>query len=292
MMCRLFTDFDRAILSCGLFKMDTVGDAYIAAGFFPVAKNGHSDSNKDLDTDHEGSITAASRVCQDILNLAGSMLAAVAQYRAETGKEVHCRIGISAGPILAGVLGRLQPRFHIFGQGIRKAERKEQSGSAGAVHVSENFMLLVFGTVPPSAAEGFHEPLKVKSCSWVICDKCNVAENDERDNEDSSGLLIVPKGQPLESFGDTKYDISTASRKFNVAASGKDSDLKSHSMCSAAGSEFSTPPPRTKLRRRSFLLFPYQDKANFQVSSYNPSSFQEERISGNMFISPCITEPY
>ena len=280
-MCRLFTDFERAIPSCGLFKMDTVGDAYVAAGFFPIAdcmhesffhRNGNLGINR---CGHDDS-TAANNVCQDILNpsLAGSTLAAVAQYRAETGKEVHCRIGISAGPILAGILGRLQPRFHIFGEGIRKAERKEQSGAAGAVHVSENFMLLVFGTVPPSAAEGFHEPLKVKSCSWVICDKCNVAENDERDNEDSSGLLIVPKGQPLESFGDTKYDISTASRKFNVAASGKDSDLKSHSMCSAAGSEFSTPPPRTKLRRRSFLLFPYQDKANFQVSSYNPSSFQ------------------
>ena len=298
MMCRLFTDFDRAILSCGLFKMDTVGDAYIAAGFFPVAKNGHSDSNKDLDTDHEGSITAASRVCQDILNLAGSMLAAVAQYRAETGKEIHCRIGISAGPILAGVLGRLQPRFHIFGQGIRKAERKEQSGEAGAVHVSENFMLLVFGTAPPSAAEGFQTPFTVKSCGgWVIRDKCDDAENDESENEEPSvmidglsGMYLVPNGQPLESSGDISYDDWS---KIKVAVSGKDSesDLNGHSLCAAVGSEyasnqrFSTAPSRSKQRRRSFLLFPYKDKADLQESPDYASSYQEDRMSGAMLSS-------
>jgi hypothetical protein len=37
---RLFSGFDRAVKALGLFKMDTVGDAYIAAGFLPAAAAG------------------------------------------------------------------------------------------------------------------------------------------------------------------------------------------------------------------------------------------------------------
>jgi class 3 adenylate cyclase len=38
------------------------------------------------------------------------MLATLASYRAATGLDVHCRIGIASGEVIAGVLGRLQPR--------------------------------------------------------------------------------------------------------------------------------------------------------------------------------------
>ena len=60
------------------------------------------------------------------------MLAAVRAYRAETGREVHCRIGIAAGALLAGVLGQLQPRFHIFGPALRDAEHHEQVPGRGS----------------------------------------------------------------------------------------------------------------------------------------------------------------
>ena len=36
--------------------------------------------------------------------------------------------------MICGVLGRLQPRFHVFGPGIRSAEKLEQEGRPGAVH--------------------------------------------------------------------------------------------------------------------------------------------------------------
>ena len=54
------------------------------------------------------------------------MLAAVREHREETGLQVHCRIGVGAGQLLAGVLSRLQPRFHIFGPALREAEHYEQ----------------------------------------------------------------------------------------------------------------------------------------------------------------------
>jgi len=68
------------------------------------------------------------------------MIAVVAACREETGRELHCRIGVSAGEVLAGVLGRLQPRFHIFGAGLSAAEQHEKAGQIDAVHASPTFM--------------------------------------------------------------------------------------------------------------------------------------------------------
>ena len=107
--------------------MDTVGDAYICAGFIPSS-----------------GATAGGRaeVHIHMLEAAAAMMNAVQAFNATepiqgAGANIgplRCRIGVSAGPVLAGVLGRLQPRYHIFGPGIRGAELCEQTGEEGAVH--------------------------------------------------------------------------------------------------------------------------------------------------------------
>jgi class 3 adenylate cyclase len=73
-------------------------------------------------------------------NITSYSIAAVAACRKKTGRAVHCRIGVSTGEVLAGVLGRLQPRFHIFGAGLSAAERHEKAGQIDAVHASPAFM--------------------------------------------------------------------------------------------------------------------------------------------------------
>ena len=115
----LFVAFDQAVLSHGLYKLDTVGDAYLAAAFRPDG-----------------------RAAAGVLAAARAMLAAMAECRRATGRDVRCRIGIAVGQVVAGVLGRLQPRFHILGDGARDAEAHETGGPAGAVHVSDAFLRL------------------------------------------------------------------------------------------------------------------------------------------------------
>jgi hypothetical protein len=138
LMHRLFSAFDAAVVGAGLFKMDTVGDAYVAAGFFPsesspqpLCMSGCSKND---------AAAAKGKACDRVLRAARDMIAVVAACREETGREVHCRIGVSAGEVLAGVLGRLQPRFHIFGAGLSAAERHEKAGKIDAVHASPAFM--------------------------------------------------------------------------------------------------------------------------------------------------------
>jgi hypothetical protein len=72
--------------------------------------------------------------------MAREMLEGLEQIRHETGRDVRCRIGIAVGSVLCGVLGRLQPRFHLFGHGIRAAEKLEQTGTPDSVHASDGFV--------------------------------------------------------------------------------------------------------------------------------------------------------
>ncbi len=91
--------------------MDTIGDAYVAAALLPPG----SQANVEADA------------CCRVLSAARGMINAVVACRQATGRTgLACRIGVSVGDVLAGVLGQLQPRFHIFGSGINVAELHEQ----------------------------------------------------------------------------------------------------------------------------------------------------------------------
>ena len=131
MLHDVFSAFDAAVQERGLFKMDTIGDAYIVAGLLPPCDPGAPAGA------HASEVR---RVCASVLEVARAMLRAAAAYRRDGGRDVHCRIGISLGLVVTGVLGRLQPRLHLFGEGMRAAESHEQTGEADAVHVNHAFM--------------------------------------------------------------------------------------------------------------------------------------------------------
>ena len=82
----------------------------------------------------------AQRSAHAILWLAGTMLDTVGAYTTKDGHKLSARIGISAGKLVVGALGSLQPRIHIRGDAMREAERLEQLGRPGNVHVSDVFL--------------------------------------------------------------------------------------------------------------------------------------------------------
>ena len=151
----LFSDFDDAVLGRNLFKVDTIGDAYIVVGWLHKNSSQKADfggsvlrlpSMKEGAEDSEAPDDELDDVkqCADILSLAGELLEIINRHR-HTSPSIpwDARIGISIGNAVAGVLGDRQKRFSVQGEAMQQIAQLEPQGKPGKAHCSANFFNLL-----------------------------------------------------------------------------------------------------------------------------------------------------
>ncbi|XP_022796077.1 atrial natriuretic peptide receptor 1-like [Stylophora pistillata] len=114
----LYTCFDEIIDMHDVYKVETIGDAYVVSSGLPN-RNGIR---------HAGEIS----------NMSLDLLSAMTTFKIRhvPGKQLQLRIGIHTGPVVAGVVGLKMPRYCLFGDTVNYASRMESSGLALRVHVS------------------------------------------------------------------------------------------------------------------------------------------------------------
>lgn len=115
----LFTRFDEIVAACGVEKLKTMGDAYMAVAGAPVLRHDHA----------IGAIEAARR-----------MLVAATSWREERSVDLQLRIGLASGPAVGGVIGHRRILFDLWGDTVNTAQRMESSGIAGRIQVAESTM--------------------------------------------------------------------------------------------------------------------------------------------------------
>jgi len=114
---RVYTTFDRLVDRHGLEKIKTTGDAYMVVSGVPTPR-----------ADHVEAIAA----------LALDMQRAVTDLRDPRGTPVPMRMGIAAGPVVAGVVGARKFFYDVWGDAVNVASRMESTDPEGRIQVPED----------------------------------------------------------------------------------------------------------------------------------------------------------
>jgi adenylate cyclase len=117
MVEELFALFDARASRRGLRKVKTLGNSYMAAAGVPVPAADHA---------------------EQAAHLALDLLEELEGFNQRTGSRLQVRIGLHTGLVVAGLIGRSQFLYDLWGEAVIIAGRMESHGVAGHAQVSES----------------------------------------------------------------------------------------------------------------------------------------------------------
>jgi class 3 adenylate cyclase len=119
----LYSEFDNLTIKHDIEKIKTIGDGYMLASGIPTKNKKHA---------------------YNMANMALDMLEKVKEFNIKHPKVgFQIRVGISSGPLVAGVVGSRKFAYDVWGDTVNTASRMESGGKAGMVQISPSTYELI-----------------------------------------------------------------------------------------------------------------------------------------------------
>jgi class 3 adenylate cyclase len=191
----VYKAFDTNAKRRRVFKVETVGDCYVAVTGLP-------EPNKD----HAVVMCRFARECLTQFNDLASKLEVV--LGPDTG-DLAIRVGLHSGPVTAGVLRGDKSRFQLFGDTVNTAARIETTGLRNRIHVSHETAELLHAAGKSNWLRRRNETVMAKGKGemqtfWLVTDE-ELDANETGDTTKSAPLPIVKAMQPR--LGSTAINI-------------------------------------------------------------------------------------
>jgi class 3 adenylate cyclase len=185
----VYKAFDKTAKRRRVFKVETVGDCYVAVTGLPEPTKHHADV-----------MCRFARECLTQFNELARQLEVV--LGPDTG-DLDIRVGIHSGPVTAGVLRGEKSRFQLFGDTVNTAARVESTGQRGKIHLSHETAELLHQAGKQNWLKKRDETVVAKGKGemqtyWLLTEEelASGASTDEATGKGAAPLPIVRAMQP------------------------------------------------------------------------------------------------
>lgn len=213
MLNELYTELDKLVEKHKVYKVETIGDAYMVVGGAPAR-------------------VPAPLAAERVALFAIDAVQLVKDFRTKDGDKIIIRAGLASGPTVAGVVGHAMPRYCFFGDTVNFASRMESTSKSLQIQCAEiTFRLLLdapnMNFELPKRVEGDIVGVNIKGKGhqvtyWI--EKASLRQKSDR------MIVSIPSDIETPSAGNSHHALSSVKEAEEAS---QDNMLSSSEICTA-----------------------------------------------------------